>query len=77
MITVAIIDDNRLVREALAAMLDRLPDLRVVAAGVADAAFLDETHADVVLLDVGLARRGQSRASPPRSPNGAPARRSS
>jgi DNA-binding NarL/FixJ family response regulator len=54
MITVAIVDDNRLVRQALAAMLDRLPDFRVVAAGVADAAFLSETKPDVLLLDVGL-----------------------
>jgi DNA-binding NarL/FixJ family response regulator len=54
MITVAIVDDNRLVREALAAMLDRLADMRVVATGVADAAFLNETKPDVLLLDVGL-----------------------
>jgi DNA-binding NarL/FixJ family response regulator len=54
MITVAIVDDNRLVREALAAMLDRLPDLRVVAAGVAEPAFMDATRPDVLLLDVGL-----------------------
>ena len=53
-ITVAIVDDSRLVREALASMLGRLPDLQVVAAGVADAAFMDETKPDVVLLDVGL-----------------------
>jgi DNA-binding NarL/FixJ family response regulator len=55
MITVAIVDDNRLVREALAAMLDRLPDVHVVAAGVADPAFMDEAKPDVLLLDVGLA----------------------
>ena len=54
LITVAIIDDSRLVREALASMLGRLPDLQVVAAGVADDAFTDETKPDVVLLDVGL-----------------------
>jgi DNA-binding NarL/FixJ family response regulator len=54
MITVAIVDDNRLVREALAAMLDRLPDVHVVAAEVADPAFIDEAKPDVVLLDVGL-----------------------
>jgi DNA-binding NarL/FixJ family response regulator len=54
MITVAVVDDNRLVREALAGMLDRVPDLRAVAAGVADHAFMDETKPDVVLLDVGL-----------------------
>jgi DNA-binding NarL/FixJ family response regulator len=51
--TVAIVDDSRLVREALAAMLGRLPDLQVVASGV-DAAFIDETKPDVLLLDVGL-----------------------
>lgn len=54
MIAVAIVDDNRLVREALAAMLDRLPDMRVVAVGAADPAFLDEAKPDVLLLDVGL-----------------------
>jgi DNA-binding NarL/FixJ family response regulator len=54
MITVAIVDDNRLVREALAAMLDPLPDVHVVAAGIADATFMDEVRPDVVLLDVGL-----------------------
>jgi DNA-binding NarL/FixJ family response regulator len=54
MITVAIVDDNRLVREALTAMLDRLPDLRVVGTGVADATFVDEVKPDVLLLDVGL-----------------------
>jgi DNA-binding NarL/FixJ family response regulator len=53
-ITVAIVDDNRLVREALAAMLDRLPDLRAVAVGVAEPAFMDATKPDVLLLDVGL-----------------------
>ncbi|HEV8445300.1 MAG TPA: response regulator transcription factor [Gemmatimonadaceae bacterium] len=54
MITVAIVDDNRLVREALTAMLDRVPDLRVVGTGVADTAFLDQVKPDVLLLDVGL-----------------------
>lgn len=54
MITVAIVDDNRLVREALASMLDRLPDVHVVATGAADPAFMDDAKPDVVLLDVGL-----------------------
>ena len=54
MITVAIVDDNRLVREALAAMLGQLSDLHVVAVGVADPAFLEEAKPDVLLLDVGL-----------------------
>jgi DNA-binding NarL/FixJ family response regulator len=53
-ITVAIIDDNRLVREALGAMLDELADVRVVTSAVADLTFLTETKPDVWLLDVGL-----------------------
>jgi DNA-binding NarL/FixJ family response regulator len=53
-ITVAIIDDNRLVREALAAMLDELADVRVVTSAVADVTFLTETRPAVWLLDVGL-----------------------
>ncbi|HEX7018998.1 MAG TPA: response regulator transcription factor [Gemmatimonadaceae bacterium] len=54
MITVAIVDDNRLVRDALAGLLGGLPDLRGVATAVADAAFLDAVRPDVLLLDVGL-----------------------
>lgn len=53
-ITVAIIDDNRLVREALASMLSRLPEFQVLAAATASSAFLAETSPHVVLLDVGL-----------------------
>jgi len=53
-IKVAIIDDNRLVREALTAMLNKLPDMRVVASAVANATFLAEAKPHVVLLDVGL-----------------------
>jgi len=53
-ITVAIIDDNRLVREALAEMLSALPDMRAVTSAVADATFLAETKPHVLLLDVGL-----------------------
>src|SRR5512133_2062490 len=53
-ITVAIIDDNRLVREALASMLGRLPDFQVLAAAAASPAFLTEASPHVVLLDVGL-----------------------
>jgi DNA-binding NarL/FixJ family response regulator len=54
MIRVAIIDDNRLVREALTAMLNRLTGIRVVSSDVADSASLAETKPDVLLLDVGL-----------------------
>ncbi len=53
-IIVAIIDDNRLVREALASMLGRLPDFQVLAAAAASPAFLAESSPHVVLLDVGL-----------------------
>ena len=54
MITVAIVDDNRLVREALAAMLGRLPDVQVIAAASANAEVLDPAPPDVLLLDAGL-----------------------
>ena len=54
MITVAIVDDNRLVREALAAMLGRLPDVQVVAAASANGEVLDQATPDVLLLDAGL-----------------------
>lgn len=54
MITVAVIDDNRLVRDALAAMLDGLSDMRAVGVGIAGPEFLDEHKPDVLLLDVGL-----------------------
>ena len=53
-ITVAIIEDNRLVREALTAMLRRVPDLEVVSVDQADPAFVQGTTADLLLLDVGL-----------------------
>ena len=53
-IAVAIIEDNRLVCEALAAMLDRLPDVRVVGSSVAYTTALAETNPHVVLLDAGL-----------------------
>lgn len=53
-ITLAIIDDNRLVREALLAMLGQIPGVRVVGSAVADAAFLAQHTPDVLLLDAGL-----------------------
>ena len=52
--TVAIIDDNRLVREALTSMLNKLEDIRALAFPVADSAFLTAEKPDVLLLDVGL-----------------------
>jgi DNA-binding NarL/FixJ family response regulator len=54
-ISVALIEDNRLVREGITAMLNQLPDLKVVAAGPSgDAVSLKDTQPQVVLLDVGL-----------------------
>ncbi len=55
MISVALIDDNRLVREGISALITRTPDMRVVAtAESADTALLKRTAPRVVLLDVGL-----------------------
>ena len=51
---VAIIDDNRLVRESLTAMLNKLPDLRVSASAGADVDFLGAAKPHVLVLDVGL-----------------------
>jgi DNA-binding NarL/FixJ family response regulator len=59
-ISVAVIEDNRLVREGITALLNQLPDLRVVAGGDSeDAAGLNAVHPQVVLLDLGL-RNGDS-----------------
>ncbi|HEX8395107.1 MAG TPA: response regulator transcription factor, partial [Longimicrobium sp.] len=55
MISVALIEDNRLVREGLAAMLDRTADFTVVAAASGgEPARLREAKPEVILLDVGL-----------------------
>ena len=55
MITVAIIEDNRLVREGMTDMLNELPDVRVVLAATSlEAEMLKEINPRVVLLDVGL-----------------------
>jgi DNA-binding NarL/FixJ family response regulator len=53
-ITVAIIEDNRLVREALTAMLNKLPDVQVVVATGAELKFTGDSTPQVLLLDVGL-----------------------
>jgi DNA-binding NarL/FixJ family response regulator len=53
-IRVMIVDDNRLVREALAAMLERLPDFRVMPGGDSALSGVAEPQPHVVLLDVGL-----------------------
>ncbi len=60
MISVALIEDNRLVREGISALLNQLPDLRVVAGGPSgDTALLKDVNPQVVLLDLGL-RKGDS-----------------
>jgi len=55
MISVALIEDNRLVREGLTAMLDRTADFSVVAAAPSgEPARLKDARPEVILLDVGL-----------------------
>lgn len=55
LITVAIIEDNRLVREGMAEMLNGLPDVTVVLAATSlDTTMLLDAKPRVVLLDIGL-----------------------
>jgi len=55
MISVALIEDNRLVREGMTAMLNQMADVEVVAAGPSgDPALLRDAKPQVILLDVGL-----------------------
>jgi DNA-binding NarL/FixJ family response regulator len=62
MITVAIIDDNRLVRERMTHMLNELPDVKVVLAATSfESATLKEASPRVVLLDVGLQNKNSLR----------------
>jgi len=53
-ITVAVIDDNRLVREGLAAMLNKLPDFHAIAYAGTEAALAAGGSPSVLLLDMGL-----------------------
>jgi two-component system NarL family response regulator len=62
MISVAIIEDNRLVREGMTEMLNDLPDVEVVLAATSlDTSMLNELQPRVVLLDVGLQDRNSLR----------------
>lgn len=62
MITVAIIEDNRLVREGMVAMLNDLADVKVVLAATSlETAMLKDANPRVVLLDVGLQDRSSLR----------------
>lgn len=59
-ISVAVIEDNRLVREGLTVLLNQLADFRVVAGGPSgDLTRLADTKPHVILLDLGL-RNGDS-----------------
>ena len=59
-IAIALIEDNRLVRDGIATLLNQVHDLRVVAAASsADLSLPDGVHPQVVLLDLGL-RNGDS-----------------
>jgi DNA-binding NarL/FixJ family response regulator len=54
-ISIALIEDNRLVREGIAALLNQLPDLKVIAGEPGDdTALLRDVNPHVVLLDLGL-----------------------
>lgn len=54
-ISVALIEDNRLVRDGISVLLNQLPDLRVVAReSSGDTALLRQVNPQVVLLDLGL-----------------------
>ena len=59
-ISVAVIEDNRLVREGITALLNQVPDIRVVAGSDTDESLaLGKVEPQVVLLDLGL-RNGDS-----------------
>jgi two-component system, NarL family, nitrate/nitrite response regulator NarL len=58
-ITVALIEDNRLIREGLVALLSQYPDLKVIAEGSNGETLLLQDNPHVVLLDFGL-RKGDS-----------------
>lgn len=59
-ITVALIEDNRLVREGITALLNQWPDLEVVFTNdSSDVPKLVQVHPQVILLDIGL-RKGDS-----------------
>src|SRR5258705_5317454 len=62
MITVAIIEDHRLVREGMTEMLNELPEVEVVLAATSlESTALRKARPHVVLLDVGLQDRNSLR----------------
>lgn len=64
LISVALIEDNRMTREGLAALLSQAAGFHVVASvPVCDAALLRDAKPQVILLDVGLGNNGSLRAA--------------
>lgn len=64
MISIALIEDNRLVREGISALLNQTPDLSVVVAGPSgDPSLLRDVNPQVVLLDLGLRKRDSLRVA--------------
>ena len=63
-IAIAVIEDNRLLRDGITALLNQVPDLRVIAgSSSADLGLLDGLRPDVVLLDLGLRNSGSLRVA--------------
>lgn len=62
LVSVALIEDNRLAREGISALLNQLPDIQVViGTSSADTAVLREPNPQVVLLDIGPGRESSVR----------------
>lgn len=63
-ISIALIEDNRLVREGITALLNGLPDLKVVAGAAGDdTSVLQNAKPQVVLLDLGLGHSNSLRVA--------------
>src|SRR5688572_20551168 len=54
MISIALIEDNRLVREGISSLLNRLPDVQIVAGSGDELSRLSDIEPQIILLDVGL-----------------------
>lgn len=64
MISIALIEDNRLVREGISALLNQHSDLKVVASASShDTAELRDARPHVILLDIGLRHRNSLRVA--------------
>lgn len=63
MISIALIEDNRVVREGISALLSQHSDLKVVTSASSHDAELRETRPDVILLDIGLGQGSSLRVA--------------